>query len=231
MGALKEGIKEEELPGLVHAWRIENPNIVNYWKEVYEAAVTAIQKPGMVVGIEHGIRFHVRKGILFIRLPNGRELSYISPKLEYSMVVYVKVLEDGEKYKKDQKLMMAVSLATKLVEMNVVKVTCEPFENISITYLGMNQTTKQWGKQYTYGGKLVENITQAVARDCLAEKIILVSEKGYPIVLHVHDEIVTEVIDGTGSLEQLNDILSKPIPWARGLPLGADGFTGKYYKK
>ena len=100
-----------------------------------------------------------------------------------------------------------------------------------LTYEGMDQTTKQWRRQDTYGGKLVENIVQAVARDCLAYTMLKVAKAGYNIVLHVHDEIVIECPDDEGSLEEVLNIMREPIPWAKGLPLDGAGFETKYYKK
>lgn len=86
-------------------------------------------------------------------------------------------------------------------------------------------------RESTYGGKLVENIVQATARDLLAESLIKVDEAGYKIVFHVHDEIVTETEYGTGSIADLEAIMSEPVDWAPGLPLNADGFETEYYMK
>ena len=105
------------------------------------------------------------------------------------------------------------------------------FGSPTLRYMGMDQTTKKWKQQETYGGKLVENIVQATARDLLADAMLRVDAAGYKIVMHVHDEIVCEMPDGEGSLEELNKIMSTPIAWAKGLPLAADGFETKYYKK
>jgi DNA polymerase len=105
------------------------------------------------------------------------------------------------------------------------------FGGYSLQYEGMNQTTKQWGKQDTYGGKLVENIIQAIARDCLAVAMLRLDAVGYKIVMHVHDENVLEVPNGLGSLAEVNKIMSEPIPWANGLPLTADSYETNYYKK
>lgn len=105
------------------------------------------------------------------------------------------------------------------------------FGGESIVYEGMNQTTKQWGRQETYGGKLVENLCQAIARDCLADAMLRLDAAGYKIVMHVHDEIVMETPEGKGSLKEVEQIMGTPIPWAKGLPLAADGFESEYYKK
>jgi len=100
-----------------------------------------------------------------------------------------------------------------------------------ITYMGTNQTTRTFEKLETYGAKLVENIVQAIARDCLAEAMLRIDEAGYRIVLHVHDEIVVEVPDGQDCLNEINSILGVPLSWAPGLPLKGDGFECKYYRK
>ncbi|VFC53263.1 dna-directed dna polymerase i [Clostridioides difficile] len=105
------------------------------------------------------------------------------------------------------------------------------FSGDKITYEGMEQTSKQWKRIDTYGPKLVENIVQATARDCLREAMFNVTDAGYSIVMHVHDELVTDVDKKGGSLEEVNSIMGKEISWAKGLPLKADGYECDYYKK
>lgn len=86
----------------------------------------------------------------------------------------------------------------------------------------------------TYGGKLVENIVQATARDCLGEAMLRVNAAGYPIELHVHDEMGVNIpVDGTENdvLRKLYAIMGQPISWAPGLLLNADGYVTRYYKK
>lgn len=102
----------------------------------------------------------------------------------------------------------------------------------TIVYEGQNQTTRKWEEQDTYGGKLVENIVQGIARDCLAVTMIRLEKMGYPIVFHVHDEVILEVPDdGTKTLAEVCDVFKKPIIWAEGLPLKGDGYITNYYKK
>ncbi len=86
-------------------------------------------------------------------------------------------------------------------------------------------------RESTYGGKLVENIVQATARDCLAESLVAIDEAGYKIVFHVHDEAVIEAPEGVGSLAEVEGIMGQSLTWAPGLPLGADGFETHYYMK
>ena len=103
--------------------------------------------------------------------------------------------------------------------------------NDVVTYEGMEQTTKQWTRLSTYGPKIVENIVQAVARDCLAEAMFNVTKAGYQIVMHVHDEIIMDVPEEFGSVEEVNSIFGQDILWAPGLPLKADGYECNYYQK
>jgi len=106
--------------------------------------------------------------------------------------------------------------------------------NPSISYMGMDQTTKKWKRIETYGGKLVENCVQAIARDCLAQAIDHLEEAGYPVVFHVHDEVVIDIApyaDNETMLKSVVEIMAQPIPWAQGLPLGAEGWVGTFFKK
>ena len=102
--------------------------------------------------------------------------------------------------------------------------------NPSITYMGVNDKNK-WGRIETYGGKLVENCVQAIARDCLAQAIEHLEEAGLPVIFHIHDEVVIDCPPDAATLEEVVRIMSRPIPWAPGLPLGADGWVGTYFKK
>ena len=103
---------------------------------------------------------------------------------------------------------------------------------LSITYMGVNQETKQWGETETYGGKLVENIVQATARDCLAVAMTRVSDLGYKIVMHVHDEMIVDVPNtDTEAPGRINAIMAQPIDWAEGLPLKGDTYETPFYKK
>ncbi|MFH5182914.1 DNA polymerase [Paenibacillus sp. TAB 01] len=100
-----------------------------------------------------------------------------------------------------------------------------------LSHEGVDQKTSKWGRRRTWGGTLVENIIQAIARDCLAVSMLAVESGGYPIAIHVHDEIVSEVPDGFGSVEDMGEIMCQPIPWAPGLPLKAEGYETQFYKK
>ena len=107
------------------------------------------------------------------------------------------------------------------------------YDKDGFSYEGLNQTTRQWQRISAWGGKLVENIIQAIARDCLAETLLKLDEAGYQTVIHVHDEVIVEVPgeDADRHLETIESIMGSPLPWADGLYLTADGFTCDYYRK
>lgn len=188
MGALKMGLNEEELQPLVDTWRRANPAITGFWRTVQKAAIDALrEKPS---GIQHGIGFYKQSGILFIRLPSGRELAYVKPQISENR-----------------------------------------FGRPSITYMGVNQTTRKWERTETWGGKLVENIVQAVARDCLAENILRLHKAGFDIAFHVHDEVILDVPKEQSSAKEVAELMGRPISWAEGLPLRADAYECRYYQK
>lgn len=107
--------------------------------------------------------------------------------------------------------------------------TTNRFGRPAIGYWSVNQTTRKWTE--TYGGKLTENITQAVARDCLAEAVERLEAEGYPVVFHVHDEVVIDAPPGRDKLEGVVEIMRQVPEWAAGLPLTADGWVNPFFKK
>ena len=100
----------------------------------------------------------------------------------------------------------------------------------SIVFMGQNQTTRKWEKTETWGGKLVENIVQAVSRCALAVALVRLDEAGYKTVFHVHDEIVVEAPEGS-RWEDVAEIMGQPIDWAPGLLLRGDGYETRFYRK
>lgn len=187
MGAVEMGVPEDELQGLINDWRNANPHIVKLWTEVGNTAMKAI-KEKTIVSLGKLV-FMYERGILFIRLPSGRRLSYIKPRIGTNR-----------------------------------------FGGDSITYMGVG-ASKKWERLETFGGKLVENIVQAIARDLLASAMINVANAGYNIVFHVHDEIIAEVPDGQGSVDEMCKLMSINPDWADGIPLSADGYECEYYRK
>ena len=103
----------------------------------------------------------------------------------------------------------------------------------SLCYRGIDQTTKQWISIDTYGGKLTENIVQAVSRDLLGDAMLRMEKAGYGIVGSIHDEVITEVPEENAQLwyDNLVKIMSTPPLWAQDLPLNADGGVMDFYQK
>lgn len=103
-------------------------------------------------------------------------------------------------------------------------------EGKGISYMGVNQYTRKWSRLRSYGGKFLENISQSTARDVLFDSMPRAEAAGFPIVLHVHDELVTETDQGK-DVDELAGIMSAGEPWTEGLPLAAAGFESLRYKK
>lgn len=100
-----------------------------------------------------------------------------------------------------------------------------------IRYEGISSKTRRWQKQYAYGGLLAENVTQAASCDVLNDAMLRLDAAGYNIALHVHDEIVTEMPHGTGSLAELSALMATLEPWAAGLPVAVAGWEGERFRK
>jgi DNA polymerase len=100
-----------------------------------------------------------------------------------------------------------------------------------LKFWGVDTYTKQWSPQTTYGGKLTENVVQALCRDLMAEAMLRLEARGYPMVLSVHDEVVAEVPDGWGDLKEFERLMSEVPKWAQGMPIAAEGWRGRRYRK
>lgn len=168
------------------SWREAHPNTKKLWHAARDAVTSAIENPGVTFDIGQHLKARRDGAWLRIRLPSGRYLCYLQPKVE-----------DGQ-----------------------------------ITYMGVNQYTRQWSRIKTYGGKLIENCTQAFARDILAYNMPAIERAGYEIVLSVHDELLTETPDTDEFNHQaLSALMATQPPWAQGIPLAAAGFETYRYRK
>jgi DNA polymerase len=101
----------------------------------------------------------------------------------------------------------------------------------AVSYMTVNNLTNQWERDYTYGGKLTENVTSGTARDLMCHGMLALERAGYPIILTVHDEIVTEPDESFGTLPEMIALMTDTPEWARGIPMEAEGFEAKRYKK
>ena len=104
------------------------------------------------------------------------------------------------------------------------------FGKPAITYMGVS-TNNKWKRLETWGGKLTENIVQAFARDCLAETIVRLEDRGFEVNFHVHDEVILDVPYGVSNADEICEIMREPLSWAPGLPLDADGYECDFYLK
>lgn len=194
MGALDQGLTEEELPDIVRRWRASNKRIVDLWYSLENAALSVMRtgQPAGVKGLILARESDIINGLDFltITLPSGRKLFYAKP-----------FLAENE------------------------------FGKEALYYYGLNQTTKKWERISTYGGKLTENVVQAISRDCLAESLYRLHQAGYQTVMHIHDEVVLDVPREKADLDKIEAIMGAPIAWAPGLPLKAEGFISEFYKK
>ena len=200
MGALDMGIAEHELGPIKDAWRLANPEIVRLWYAVETAMYEAI----------------TRKTSVELKIASGKS------KIKYRY-------QDGY-------LIVTLPSNRELFYVNA-RIETEDLKNGdyvvasegSITYEGVDQKTRRWCRMSTFGGRAVENLVQAIARDCLAESMLALDQAGFNQLFTVHDEDVAE--EKEDRLKEMEEIMGRPISWAPGLPLRADGFTTDYYMK
>lgn len=198
-----DDLSDDEVKGIVDRWRETNSMIRDLWNIVDSAAITVITNGGAQT-----IRSETTDAIITLAC----ELDVITGT-RYMTIL----LPSGRK------------LYYPSPEIGVNR-----WGNPSVSYTGQNQTTKRWERVETYGGKLVENIVQAIARDCLAIAIENLEAQGLHVVFHIHDEVVIDTpawADKDTMLETVTKIMTKPIPWAQMLPLNADGWVDKFFKK
>lgn len=190
-------------------WRAAHPHIVRYWYDVEGAALDAMTSGGTCKAGKgnRAVAFKKSGSFLWCRLPSGRVLCYPYPEIREIDTPW------GEK--KDALTYMASVADSK------GKVLPDP------------AAEGKWQRVSTYGGSLVENITQAVARDLLAEAMLRLDDYGYQIVMHVHDEIVVEIPEAApvGSLKLIESLMARVPTWAEGLPVAAEGWRAKRYRK
>ncbi|GAA6482072.1 DNA polymerase [Enterocloster aldenensis] len=193
MGALKQGLTEEELPDIVQRWRQANRQICGLWYAVENAALTVMETAqpqginGLIFALEGDLIYG--QSFLTVQLPSGRKLYYCRPFLKENQ-----------------------------------------FGKMAIHYHTMGQQTRKWEVTSTYGGKMTENIVQAIARDCLAVTLERIAARGLQVVFHVHDEVIIDApMDVT--VDEICGLMAEPIPWAPGLVLKGAGFESDYYMK
>ena len=201
MGSREMNIPDEELKPLVDGWRKANPRIVQFWRSVGDAAMKAVREQTTVRAGK--VTFCCKDDVLFAKLPSGRTLAYIAPRLETGR--FGSTVITYQSYDKTEK-------------------AADEEEEAPVT--------RRWQREETYGPKIVENLTQAIARDLLCAAMMNLEAAGYRICMHIHDEAVIEMPIGQGSLEEVCRLMAIAPPWAEGLPLRADGEDDlSFYRK
>lgn len=187
-GAVRMGIPEDKLPGLVKQYRQSNPQIVKFWYD-YMNRLIHVVKTGQRMRF-NGLQIALRNGSLCVTLPSGRDLVYPEPSI-----------------------------------------TENRFGRETFQHKTWAQDRGGWINRQMWHGIAVENVVQAIARDCMTDALRRLETLGYRAILHVHDEIVCEMPDGVGSVEEMNEVLGAPIPWFPNLPLAGAGYESLFYLK
>jgi DNA polymerase bacteriophage-type len=195
-------ISDQESKGVVGTYREANFEIPELWGDLDQAAMEAVTRPGQVFKVAGGkIRFMRENKWLYMGLPSGRVLSYANPSIKKREMPWI----DESTGRKAQRW--------------------------GVSYFGVNSITHRWGPQHGYGGKWCENAVQGLCRDLLAQAMLRLEARGYRQIISVHDEAVSAVPEGWGSVSEAEAIMCEPVGWAEGLPVKAEGWRGKRYGK
>lgn len=191
----------------VYGYRARFSKVVDFWKDCENAFKNTILQKNVVFNVGK-VTFCGLSDRTIITLPSGRKLYYFNPQIKVVDFKTKKEIQEMD----DEEEMSA----------NMTEQLC---------FLGMNSKSGKWERIYTYGGHIVENITQGVARDILGESLIKLEKNGFPPIFTVHDENVCEVEAGTKTLEEFTKIMSEVPHWASGCPIKVESETFNRYKK
>lgn len=185
-------------------WRAKHPSIVASWTELQDAAYEAVLNPGAICTALNGkVSYLVRHGFLWCKLPSGRCLAYGRPRIDEVEAPWADKTVEPKKREKTK----------------------------SVTALGVDPQSEKWVRQPLYGGKYLNNVTQGSARDILVQGLKKAESAGLPVVLHTHDELCVEVPIGTVDPKAFEKLVSDLPDWAAGMPISADAWHGRRYKK
>lgn len=185
------------------AWRKANTSIVEFWFELEDAVRNALAFRGSKTKVGK-LTVSADERCLRVRLPSGRTIRYWRPDIRRATRKIACVTDDG-----------AVEERT--------------FDVPEIRFFTVGPGKGAMVRESTYGGKLAENVTQAVARDLLAHALVTLDEQGFPLILHVHDSIVAEVPEGARSVDEFCFWMTDLPEWAVGCPVTAEGYRGKFF--
>ena len=229
---------------VVDGWRAAHPGITKAWYELQDAAIEAVANaphwdvidgnrtlvPGRVVEALGGkVAYVVARDILWCRLPSGRSLAYHRPRVKTAVTHVMTLLLDGKE--ESVTALVESDEVVSYLKQGWVDTGKRGANRYRVVYEGYDNTSKRWTNFSLYGGLQFENLCQAVARDVMVEGMFEAEAKGYPIVLTVHDELLTDVPVGHGTAEELQAIMSHVPDWAEGLPLAAKTWEDTRYAK
>lgn len=213
MGALKFvqtanawGVPIDAKTGITiqRAWRQTNTQIVDFWGALEDGFRQALADPHHVVTVGYLRLFYDGQAVR-LRLPSGRDIFYWRPSLRWTTKEFKTLDEHG----------------------NVVSIERDVQE---IRYFTVAPDKSRMQSEVTYGGKLAENATQAVARDLLGEALVRLDRDPYEVVIHVHDSIAAEVDEGCGNIDEFMELMAHPPTWAAGCPIAVDGYRGVRFR-
>lgn len=194
-----------EARAVKQAWRKANTAIVDFWRQLEESARKAILTRGKLFRAGR-VSLYAREHCLFLLLPSGRAIRYWRPRLEHVTKLTQVVDETGAVVEKE-------------------------YDTDEIQFFTVGPDKTRMVVESTYGGKLVENATQAVARDLLAEALLRVEAHGaYEVVMHVHDSVAAEVAAGAGDVREFCELLTTSPAWAAGCPIAAEGYRDTRFR-
>jgi DNA polymerase bacteriophage-type len=217
-------VTESEADEFKRGWRAAHSKVVQYWYDLEARAIHAVLNPGVVTFAgAHGreVRFRKYGSFLWCRLPSGRSLCYPYPEVRLDPVHGRQVLT-----------FKGAPDATVWAIYTNWATADKQFGKPNPTYIVDDpNNSRSWCRMSTYGGKLAENITQAVCRDILAEAMLRVEAAGFKVVVHVHDEILVEGVYSENDLQRFQSLMTEVPSWAKDFPIAAGCWRSPRYMK
>ncbi len=251
MGALKQGLKKRELPGIIKSWREANPSIVAMWGSIDQASKSSLKNPGKVFPFGKGCSFFsthtAGMKYLFLKLPSGRKIAYpqpqIIPQLRWTEVVFIKD-EDGEIIEETSMKKLFNPTEEQIAKLRHRESLGKPLKEAkkpyirgvrlgeAITIFSQLPKSTHWGRVEVHVGIFCNNQIQGTAGDLMSAGLFNAEKNGYPTFITIHDEALSEYDPLAGqSADHFVECLTKLPPWAEGMPLAAEGGIVEFYLK
>jgi DNA polymerase len=207
-------------------WRTTNPAHVVAWSALENAARDAVIFKGDQFEAVPGVSYKCAHGYLFCRLPSGRCIAYPNPRTHEQ--VWARLQNEDGSWPGEAETVDLIK-AQELERQGRARIDKPTISRITV--LGVDSQTQKFVRSPIYGGLLMENICLGTERDILAAAMLRLEAAGYPVVMHTYDEAVAEVPDYFGSVEEMEAIMIERLDWFGDLPIAAEGFRAKRYRK